>query len=81
MFGTSLRTREPSETDLDREVDLIAHTVETNGPTERRNLARLVGARHWGPGRFRGALQEAVSEGRVRRTGRGTYAPTRSNQA
>ena len=60
---------------LDREIDLIARAVDANGPTERRNLARLVGARHWGPGRFQGALEEAVAEGRVRRAGRSTYAP------
>jgi MFS family permease len=75
MLGTSLRTRESSETTLDREVDVIASTVESNGPTDRRELARLVGARHWGPGRFHGALGEAVAEGRIRRTGRSTYAP------
>jgi MFS family permease len=75
MLGTSLRTREAPETTLDREVDLIARAIESNGPTDRRNLARQVGARHWGPGRFHGALAEAVAEGRVRRVGRSTYAP------
>jgi MFS family permease len=78
MLGTSVRTREPSDTDLDREVDLITRAVETNGASDRRSLARLVGARHWGPGRFHGALEEAVAEGRLRRVGRQTYAPAES---
>jgi MFS family permease len=75
MLGTSFRSRESSQTTLDREVDLIANAVEANGPTDRRELARLVGARHWGPGRFQGALGEAVAEGRISRRGRSTYEP------
>jgi hypothetical protein len=79
MLGTSVRSRTASETTLDREVDLIARAVETNGLTDRRNLARLVGARRWGPGRFHGALEEALAEGRIRRAGRSTYAPADRN--
>jgi MFS family permease len=79
MLGTSLRSRQSSETTLDREVDLIARTIEANGSTDRRTLARLVGARHWGPGRFGGALEEAVAEGRILRTGRGSYAPSNAS--
>jgi hypothetical protein len=79
MLGTSLRTRESSETTLDREVDLIVQAVESAGSSDRRSLARSVGARHWGPGRFSGTLAEAVAEGRIRRTGRNTYAPVRSD--
>ncbi|MDX6644584.1 MAG: hypothetical protein QOK40_311, partial [Miltoncostaeaceae bacterium] len=41
----------------------------------RRELARLVGARYWGPGRFTAALREAVDEGRARRLSRATFAP------
>jgi hypothetical protein len=61
---------------MDREVDAIAHALEQNGPTDRGALARLVGARHWGPGRFRGALVAALVEERIRRVGRGRFDAT-----
>ncbi len=35
----------------------------------------MVGARYWGPGRFRAALSEAAYEGRVRRLSRDRYEP------
>lgn len=43
--------------------------------TDRDELAALVGARYWGPGRFRAALRETVNEGRAKRASRDTYAP------
>ena len=43
------------------------------GGLHRRDLARRVGARAWGPGRLAGALRQAVAEGLVRRTGWRTY--------
>ena len=46
-----------------------------HGVTERRELARLVGARFWGPGRFPAALREAVLSGRVQRVDRTHFAP------
>ena len=46
------------------------------GGLRRRDLARRVGARGWGPGRLTGALRQAVAEGLVRRTGRRTYRLT-----
>jgi hypothetical protein len=64
--------------DLDREIDMIGRALEDHGATERRELARVVGAHYWGPGRFRSALREALAEGRVRRVGRSTYAPPES---
>jgi hypothetical protein len=45
------------------------------GGLRRRNLAKRVNARQWGPGRFAGALQ-ATAEGLIRRTGRRTYRLT-----
>jgi hypothetical protein len=45
------------------------------GTLERRQLARLVHADLWGPGRFTPAMRQAVAQGKVRRTGRGRYAP------
>jgi hypothetical protein len=45
-------------------------------PLRIPELAARVGARRWGPGRFREALREATAEGRVRRTSRTTVGPT-----
>jgi len=73
MLGTSVRSRSASQALLDREVDRIVAELERGGPLRREELAARVNARRWGPGRFRGALQEAQSEGRVRRLSRTTY--------
>jgi MFS family permease len=72
MVGTALR-RPPSVTELQREVEAIGRAVDEGGPVSREELYQAVGARRWGPGRFRRALGEAVAAGRVRRTGRGRY--------
>jgi MFS family permease len=63
---------------LDDEIEAIARAVDGHGELERSELARLVGAGFWGPGRFRAALAEAIREGRVRRAGRSRYTGTRS---
>jgi hypothetical protein len=63
------------EAGLDHEIDAIGRALDEHGLTARTELARLVGARYWGPGRFGGALREAVDEGRARRLSRSTYAP------
>ena len=47
---------------------------EEHGELRREELARRVGARYWGPGRFRAALREALREGEVHRASRSTYA-------
>jgi len=75
MIGTSLRTRETSDTALDREIESIGRAVDEGGTVDRRELERLVGGRRWGPGRFRRALGQAVREGRVRQVGRDRYGP------
>jgi MFS family permease len=60
--------------DLRREVDAIERALaDRDGPTDRRELARVVGARFWGPGRFGAALREAVESGRAQRAGRNRY--------
>jgi MFS family permease len=64
-----------AERRLDQEIDRIGRAVDEHGPTDRDELARLVGARYWGPGRFSNALHEAAAEGRVRRISRTTYGP------
>jgi len=56
---------------LNHEVDSIKRALaEHPGPVERAELARLVGARRWGPGRFAAALREAARRGEVQRVGR-----------
>jgi len=65
----------PAAADREREIDVIARALAEHGSANRRELARRVGGRYWGPGRFRGALQEAVLDGRVKRLKRDQYAP------
>ena len=60
---------------LDREIDAISRALDEHGETRREELARMVGARYWGPGRFPAAVREAVAEGRARRVSRATLAP------
>jgi hypothetical protein len=62
------------DTARDREVDEIAAALASVGTLERRQLARLVHADLWGPGRLSSALREVVVQGKMRRTGRGLYA-------
>jgi MFS family permease len=63
---------------FDREIELIERALAENGPVERRELARLVGARFWGPGRFAAALGRAVETGRARRVSRTRFGPSGS---
>ena len=64
-----------TEVEFSREVKRIEDALTEHGPTERRELAQLVGARFWGPGRFPAALREAVLSGRARRLGRTRFGP------
>jgi MFS family permease len=64
-----------TEVELEREVAAIEGALADGGPTDRRELARLVGARFWGPGRFSAALHEAVESGRARRLSRNRFGP------
>jgi hypothetical protein len=54
---------------LDHEISMIENAVREEGPLEDDRLRELVGARFWGPGRFRPAVKEAIAEGRVVRVG------------
>jgi MFS family permease len=72
LMGTSLR-RPTAVVELQHEVEAIGRAVDEGGPVSRDELYRTVGARRWGPGRFRRALDEAVAAGRIRRTGRGRF--------
>jgi MFS family permease len=75
MLGTAVHSRPVPQTVLDREIDAIAAVVEEDGPLPREEIARRIGARRWGPGRFRNALAEAEVEGRIRRISRAIYGP------
>jgi hypothetical protein len=79
MVGTASRWAPSAERDLDREINEIGQALDEHGPTDRDALAELVGARYWGPGRFRAALRQAVEEGSARRLSRDTYAPPEPN--
>jgi MFS family permease len=58
----------------EREVDAIVAVLRREGPLDARTLRARVEARLWGPGRFGPALRRAMSDGRVRRVGRRTWA-------
>ncbi len=66
---------EPSARALDSEIELIAAAVEERGEMEVRELAQMVNARFWGPGRFPHALRVAALEGRVVRVSRSRVRP------
>jgi len=73
--STASRLAAMAREHLDREVELIGRVLEEHGELERNELKKLVGARYWGPGRFREALRAAISEGRVARRSRDVFAP------
>jgi MFS family permease len=62
------------DTARDREVEELVAALAGAGTLQRRQLAQLVHADLWGPGRFPAALHEAITQGKVRRTGKGLYA-------
>jgi hypothetical protein len=63
----------PPEEALDAEIEVLVRALAEHGPTERHQLATLVGARYWGPGAFHAALHTAIADGEVQRTARNTY--------
>jgi hypothetical protein len=64
---------------LTSEIDSLVRALEQHGATDRDELARLVGARYWGPGRFAAALRAAVAEGRVRGLTRSRFEARSTN--
>jgi MFS family permease len=75
--GTASRHAAAADEALDREIEELARLLEEQGEMDRAQLERLLDSRRWGPGRFRGALREAVGEGRAGRVARGRYGPSR----
>jgi hypothetical protein len=76
--GTASRYAAMSDRELDREIEAIARALAEGGPVSPEELARVVGARAWGPRRFHAALRQAVLEGRARRVAGGQYGPSGS---
>jgi MFS family permease len=72
--GMPLWSPAANQADRDHEIEIIERALNERGSANRKELARRVGARYWGPGRFRGALREAVLEGRVKRLRHDQYA-------
>lgn len=56
------------------EMGQIVRALETTGPQQPDELARLVGASFWEPNRFDRALSFAVADGLVYRTSDGALA-------
>jgi MFS family permease len=73
--STTSRLRASAREQLDHEIEAIARVLQERGPLERSELKRLVGARYWGPLRFRDALLAAVREGRVKPRSRTVFEP------
>ena len=75
MLGTTYRSRQDTGTARDTEIDAITRALHEGGDMSRQELARRVHARRWGPGRFHGALADALAEGSARRLGRDRVGP------
>ena len=74
MAGTAVRSRAGrDEQALEHEIAAISGVLEEHGETTRSEIARLVGARYWGPGRFARALREAEADSLVCRVSRSAY--------
>jgi len=59
----------------EREMQRIVDAVSRDGDAHWRQIAHAVGARNWGPGRFRRAMHAAKRSGRIREVRRGVYGP------
>jgi hypothetical protein len=66
-----------AERDRDREIESVQHTLEQQGALDEDQLEQAVRGEGWGPGRFQGALREAVEEGRAERLSRRRFGPAR----
>ncbi|HEY0346047.1 MAG TPA: MFS transporter [Solirubrobacteraceae bacterium] len=66
---------EISKRELDREIELVRRALQEHGHLHHADLKRILGARDWGPGRYRAAMRAAATEGGARRSGRRRYGP------
>lgn len=65
----------PSEVSAN-EVQGIIDYVRDLQPVSETKLYRAIGARQWGPGRFRSSVREAIRLGHIKRNRRGTLEST-----
>src|SRR4051794_32177569 len=64
MVGTCSHSTPEDEGTREREVDALADAAREGGASpSRADLSKRVRAREWGPGRFDGALRDAVERG------------------
>ena len=77
---SSAYDREEDEWWREREIGMIERALQERGEMRRRDLGNLIGCKYWGPGRFRRALNHAVKQGRIERTGFGRYGPARGRR-
>jgi hypothetical protein len=75
MVGTASHWAPRAEPDRDREIGAIVRAVQLAGAVPRDQLALMVGARHWGPGRFDAAVREAADEGQIELQKAGVVPP------
>jgi MFS family permease len=59
-----------------KEVQGVVDFVRDMQPVGDIELHRAIGARRWGPGRFRSAVREAIRQGRIRRNRKGRLEST-----
>jgi MFS family permease len=78
--GDSRRFTAVSDEVRDREIDAVAEAARQRGDLGRNALKAAVHGDEWGPGRFHGALHEAVREGRVAKVSRDRYGPPRARR-
>jgi MFS family permease len=78
-FPTASPTADPEY--LRKEIEIIERALREQGELDTTELGSRVGARYWGPGRYRAALRAAISDGVIRRAGRNRYASARERVA
>ncbi len=79
--GMPLPAQRPTPAN-DREVEAIVRALqERDAGASRAELARAVGAREWGPGRFGASLRVAERRGDARRIARARYEAARREAA
>ncbi|MGH3356208.1 MAG: MFS transporter, partial [Nocardioidaceae bacterium] len=67
-------TEGPRDRFVGREIAQIVRALQEEGPQSSEDLATLVGARFWGPGRFERAVVFALSDGPAMEMDDGRYA-------
>jgi MFS family permease len=75
--GTTSRYQAIAEQARDGEIEAVRRALDEHGAQRADQLEERVGGREWGPGRFRGALQEAVEEDQATSLPEDLYGPAR----